>query len=343
MNDRADANFDGDDAVSRGLPQAVDSSLEFWRDQFSIDERTLSHPLYSEPVIRTPQGRIAYHACKERMRYGIEAFTVVGKPGMGRRGVVSVIHDYLHQELPRLATFEHAISRFPSTKPTSILSDLLAAAGNDVTGGVRAKQLQHLTTLLEEKVRASNLPLCVLLLHNSEFANETFCRTLLDLRDSLRLRGIRIFFIHCVLFSPFMKLVGDLKHVFSSAEIRSIFGTAHEVIAPTSAEEYREILGEIDTAQFDSVGNVTWIEALLPEAYRSGFRMASQARALDDAIRSSAGGRLTVRMFFDVVRTVVAQSAIQDRAGFQIPREIWCDAVRLVSGVGFSYLLESGR
>ena len=85
--------------------------------------------------------------------------------------------------------------------------------------------------------------------------SEIFCHTLLDLRDSLRLRGVRIFFIHCALFKPFMQLVGSLKPKFRPAELRSIFGTAHDVHAPDSAEEYRDILSEIDTAPFDRAGN----------------------------------------------------------------------------------------
>lgn len=342
MNDNVDANSGDDHELSSGLPQTIGFGPELWTDQFSIDERILSHPLYSEPVIRTPQARGAYHACKERMRYGIDGFTVIGKPGMGRRGVVSVMRGYLHQEFPRLATFEHAISRFPSEKPSVNLSGLLVSAANEKTGGARTAQLDRLTSMLEERARTSNIPLCVLFLHNSEFANEALCNTLLDLRDSLRLRGLRIFFVHCALFDPFMNLVGELKKKLRPAELRSIFGTAYDVYAPETVEEYREILSEIDTAPFGSAGNATWIEALLPEAYRGGFRLASQAEPLHDAVRTFAGGRLSVRMFFEVVRTVVAQSTSQDRCGFEIPPEIWGDAVRLVTGVGYSYLLESG-
>lgn len=342
MSDGVDSDFGDEHDVSSGLPQTVDSGLEFWGSQLSIDEQVFSHPLYSEPVIRTPQARNAYHECKERMRCGIEGFTVIGKPGMGRRGVVSVIRGYLHQEFPRLTTFEHAISRFPAAKPSEPLSGLLAAlAGHQINGGVRAKQLELLADMLVDKIRASKIPLCVLFLHNSEFADDVFFQTLLDLRDSLRLRGVRIFFVHCALFELFMKRVRALYPKFRSSEIRSIFGTAYEAKAPESVKDYGEILSEIDTAPFGSAGNVTWTEALLPEAYRGGFRLASQAKALDCAIKNIIGRSLSVRMFFEVVRTVVAKSATQDAREFEIPGDIWCDAVRIVAEIGGGYLLES--
>uniref|UniRef100_E1TI41 Uncharacterized protein n=1 Tax=Burkholderia sp. (strain CCGE1003) TaxID=640512 RepID=E1TI41_BURSG len=344
MNNDVGGKVSDHDDVSPELLQTVDLSQEIWGNQFSIDERILSNPLYCVPIIRTPQSRNAYHSCKERMCYGIDGFTVLGEPGMGRRGVVSVIRGYLKQEFPRLTTFEHTISRFRSTKPTGALSALLAAAEHELTGGVRERQLDRLAKILEEQVRASGIRLCVLLLHNSEFASETFCKTLMDLRDSLRLRGVRIFFIHCAEIAPFLKLVGSLKERgFKIAEIRAIFGTAHEITAPGSAEDYAEIFTEIDTTPFGSAGNMTWLGALLPQACQGGFRLASQAGVLDGAIKDVAGGRLDVRMFFEVVRTVIAGSVTQDRRGFNIPPDIWSDAVRLVTGVGDGYLLESGK
>ncbi|CAE6756197.1 hypothetical protein R20943_03155 [Paraburkholderia aspalathi] len=320
-----------------GTPEAPGPAV--WTEDRSPEERVLTHPLFGEPNIRTPPGVEAYHAGKRRMLDGIAGFCVLGDPGMGRRGVLKMMRGYLSQEFPRLAVIEHVLSRHALTTPSAVLSSLLVSAGHSVVGGSRIAQLQRLLNLQEEKALISGAPLSVVILHNAEYVNEVVCETLLDLHDGLRLHGIRPFTISGALLDPFVTRMSQLAGSLHVTELRSVFGSVHYLRFLEGIEDYTAVLAEIDTLLVGHPNPTTWTEALLPLAYRGGFRLTSQAPALHAGVVSQVPtGRFPVRDLFDVVRQVLAMAASLDSPEFEIPPDSWAEAVRIVMGIGIAYL-----
>lgn len=310
-----------------------------WFDEKSPEERVLTHPLFGESTIRTLPSVEAYFACKDRMLSGVGGFSLLGGRGVGRRGALKVMRAYLSQEFPSLGVIEYLLPQSPPSTSCAVLSDLLASTGLSVTGGSRVAQLQRLMNMQQERALVSGIPRCVVFLYNAEHLNEVVCRTLLDIRDGLLLRGIRLFVVSGALLDQFISRISSLRNRLGDDALRSLFGSAYQLRELSGIEDYSAVLVEIDTLLTNDPFPVTWTEALLPLAYGGGFRLASQAGALHAAVESQTlTGRLSVRSLFGVVSQVLSLAVHLDAPEFEIPTNVWADAVRVVMGVGAAYL-----
>jgi len=300
-------------------------------------ERLLRHPLFGEPAIRTPPATEAYLAFRERMLNGLDGFTLIAtQQGMGRRGALRVMREYLLQEFPRLSTFEHVLTRFEHT-PSDVRAGLLTSVGHTLPFGRGDVQLRRLANMLEEQVEFSGSNVAVLFLYNAEYVDETVCKVLLDLRDIVRMRSIRLFFVCCAFIDKFAQVTVRLLKTIDPSGLRSLFGSVYYLRALSSVEDYAAVLSEIDTLGCGNLGEMTWGEALLPQAYHSGFRLASQADALSHAIRGNSRP-LSVQNLFLVIRNVLTVSVGLDEPGFEIPVETWSQAIAVVQSIGAAYL-----
>ncbi|WP_321908583.1 hypothetical protein [Burkholderia cepacia] len=319
------------------LPNNSDNTV--WVGEKSPEERVLTHPLFGEPAIRTLPSVEAYLACKNRMLSGVGGFSLLGVRGAGRRGALKVMRAYLSQEFPSLSVIEYLLPQSSPSTSCAVLHDLLASAGISVTGGARSAQFQRLMNMQQERALVSGIPRCVVFLYNAEYMNEVICKTLLDVRDGLQLRGIRLFTISGALFDKFISRISSLRNRLGDDALGSLFGSVYQLRELSGVEDYGAVLTEIDTLLMSDPYPVTWTEALLPQAYGGGFRLASQADALHAAVESQTlTGRLPVRSLFGVVSQVLSLAVHLDAPEFEIPLNVWADAVRVVMGVGAAYL-----
>ncbi|EOH6072766.1 hypothetical protein ACMAVI_001859 [Burkholderia cenocepacia] len=328
-----------------GAPaNAREPGLTVSGDETSVEERVLSHPLFGEPTIRTIPSVEAYYACKRRMLDGICGFSLLGERGSGHRVALKVIRTYLAQEFPGLGVLSYLLPRYPPTNSRAVLADLLASAGMLATGGSRAAQFQRLMNLQQEKALVSGIPRSIVFLYGAEHVNEVVCNTLLEIRDGLLLRGIRLFTISGSRIGLFTARISMLRGLVGDDDLGAIFGSVHQLRGLEGVEDYRALFAEIDTLTVDMTSQITWTEALLPLAYHNGFRLASQAPALQTAIEDRTSSKtLPIRALISVVRQVISMAAHLDSPDFEIPPYIWKDAVGIVMGVGAIYLPSVGK
>ncbi|OXC76251.1 hypothetical protein [Caballeronia sordidicola] len=312
-------------------------------DEVSPEERLLIHPLFGEPAIKSAPTLETYHACRERLLNGTTAFTVLGKPGMDCRGALRVIRQYLKQEYPHLTTFEHTVSRFRSARPYVVLSSLLNSVKHGVAGGSPEAQMSRLVNMQEERALISGFPRSVWILHNVELIGFQTCQIMLDMRDRLALKGIRLFLVNGAFAEPFMTQIASFSSVLSGSEIQTVFGSIHPLRGLSGLQEYAEVLMEIDSMPIRRDSPITWTESLLPLAFRNGFRLTKHAPAIHAAITARMPlGNFPDRSFLDVVRNVLSVSARNDAPDFDIPPMVWENAVDVVIGIGNSYLQAVG-
>ena len=204
--------------------------------------------------------------------------------------------------------------------------------------------MARLLNMQEEKALVSGSPLSVWMIHNAERLDVCTCKALLDMRNALMLKGIRLLLIHGAHVHPFMRHIPALRRELEETELRTLFGSIHAHRGLSGLEEYAEVLMEIDGLTVSNKSPVTWTEALFPQAYADGFRLKGQAPALHAAIlERSTDGKFSRRALFDTIRSVVSISARQDSSNFNIPQEAWMRAVSMVMGIGSGYLLGTSR
>jgi hypothetical protein len=312
-------------------------------DEVSPEERVLIHPLFGEPAIKSAPTLETYHACRERLLNGTTAFTVLGQPGIDCRGSLRVIRQYLKQEYPHLTIFEHTVSRFRSSKPYVVLSSLLNSIKHGVTGGSPEAQMARLVNMQEERALISGFPRSVWILHNAELIGVQTCQIMLDMRDRLALKGIRLFLVNGAFVEPFMTQIASFSPELSASEIQTVFGSIHPLRGLSGLQEYAGVLTEIDSMPIRRDSPITWTESLLPLAYRNGFRLTKHAPAIHAAITARMPlGNFPDRSFLDVVRNVMSVAARNDAPDFDIPPPVWENAVDVVIGIGNSYLQAVG-
>jgi hypothetical protein len=305
----------------------------------SVEERILTNPLFGEPVVKTAPAREAYLASRERLLYGASGVTVLGQRGMYLQGTLRVIHQYIRQEFPQLAVYEHVVARCASVTRTEALLGLLSSIGHGIRRGSDEAKMRRLVNMQEEKALISGASLSIWIIHNSELLDVETCKALLDMRNLLELSGNRLFLIHGAYIDSFMKNIPTLARKFDPEELRALFGSAHPLRALSGLQEFADVLMEIDTQTIRRESPITWTEALLPQAHRNGFRLANEAPALHAAMLAGyPEGAFTDQALFDTVRSVMSMSARQDSPGFNIPPETWAKAVAMVMRVGSSYL-----
>uniref|UniRef100_E1TI42 Uncharacterized protein n=1 Tax=Burkholderia sp. (strain CCGE1003) TaxID=640512 RepID=E1TI42_BURSG len=305
----------------------------------SAEERILTNPLFGEPVIKTAPAREAYYALRLRLLSGMSGFTVLGKSEMGPGETLKVLCQYLKQEYPQLPVYEHVVWRCSSPTQSRVLSALLSSAGHGILRGSDEDRMKRLLNMQEEKALVGGSPSSVWMIHNAELIDVWTCKALLDMRNALILRGIRLFLVHGANVDPFLRRVSSLVPKVGQNELRTLFGDSHTLRGVSGLEEYAGILMEIDTRKIGAESAVTWSQALLPEAYRGGFRLKNQAPALHAAITErNLEGEFPIRALFEVIRSVMSMSARHDSPDLEIPQDVWARAVAVVMGIGSSYL-----
>lgn len=310
-----------------------------WDDGRSPAEVVLQHPFFCEPAIRTRPIFESYVLCRDRMLSGVEGFVVLGERGSGRRVALKVIHSYFSQEFPDLTAIEYLVPKCSSESPNVVLADLLASGGLRVIGGTRTAQFQRLMNMLEERVLVSGIRRCIIFLYNAENISQVECQILLDIRDGLLFRGIRLFVASSALVGEFRSKVSILKEKIGGESLRSIFGSGYSIRPLEGAQDYAGIMSEIDTLIISDSGSITWTQEMLPIAYSNGFRLISQADPLHIAVTSRVkAGRISARSLFGVIRQVLAKAIGDDSLEFAIPAGTWRDAVNVVLDVGVAYL-----
>lgn len=328
-----------DDGI-RG-PRAIHGgeTADTTQDAVSAEERILTNPLFGEPVIKTGPAREAYHSLRERLLGGISGFTVLGQRRMDLPGTLGVMRHYLMQEYPRLAVYEHLVSRRSPRTESDALSNLLHSMGHRILRGSHDDKIARLLNMQEEQALVSGSPLSIWVIHNAELLDVAQCKVLLEMRGHLELKGIRLFLVHGAHVDSFMTRIRKLVRGLSQSELRTLFGTVHALRGLSGLQEYADVLMEIDTLMVSQESPVTWTQALLPKAYERGFRLTSQAPALHAAILTrNPDGAFPNRALFDAIRSVMSTSARYDSPNFKIPQELWAQAVTTVMGIGSSYL-----
>jgi hypothetical protein len=306
---------------------------------FSAEERILTSPLFGEPVIENAPAREAYQALRLRLLNGMSGFTVLGQPEMGPGETLKVLRQYLKQEYPQLPVFEHVVWRCSSPTQSGLLSALLSSAGHGIRRGSDEDKMTRLLNMQEEKALVCGSPLSVWMIHNAELIDVWTCRALLGMRNALMLRGIRLLLVHGAHVDPFLRRVSTLAPKVGESELRTLFGDLHALRSLSGLAEYAGVLMEIDTQTISTESRLTWSQALLPEAYRGGFRLKNQAPALYAAITErNLEGEFSIRALFEVIRSVMSMLARRDSPDLKIPQHMWARAVAMVMGTGCSYL-----
>lgn len=328
-----------DEDIGEGGERHEGEAADATQDGISVEERILTSPLFGEPVIKTAPAREAYHAFREILSEGICGFTVRGQPENGLAETLRVIRQYLNQDYPHLTVYEHVVSRCSSRTRAEVLSGFLNSVGHGILCGSNRDKMTRLLNMQEEKALASGSPFSIWMIHNAESLNLETCKTLLDMRDLLASKGIRLLFIHGDHVEGFTRRILTLARRLNQTELSTLFGRAHALRSLCGLQEYTEVLMEIDALIISQKSAVTWTEALLPQAYKEGFRLASEAPALHTAILSASPcGDFPHRALFDVIRRVMSMSAPHDSRDFNIPHGIWAQAASMVMRMDSSYL-----
>ena len=179
----------------------------------------------------------------------------------------------------------------------------------------------------------------VLFVRNIELLDEDLANIFLDLGDSLRRKGFRLFLISCGSHHRFRYLIrGCELHV--TEKFWSLLGFPHQLRPLNDLSDFASLLEEIDTPSIgaDQGG---WGSAFFPQAYKNGFRMKDQASRILAAIAKGGAGMASTRVIFDAIRWVMSTQAGNDSPTFVLPDDIWDHALLMARSGPLTPLLEN--
>jgi|GEM_PF-958069 len=297
-------------------------------------ELAVHHPLFTSRILLpTVPIEELYRVIKRVVVLRETGCCLTARSGVGKTAALEMVEAMIKRQMPDLVVFRHDTHNQQIPSIRAFFKHFLTTVGHVEKKGETYDLRERLVNCLVDDARISGRNMILLFVDEAHAMSVQDFNFLKDVYNDLDKQGVQLITVLMGQEPDFTKVIDGLKQ----AGRLDLIGRFAMRIIPfrpyRDLADLTKILSGIDAAIYPEGSQISWTAFFFPLAYKNGFRVENEAKALLEAIESVApsGSRrrgFPARQTFLAIRTFMLDNACYDSAELKLPPDAWKEAVR---------------